>query len=88
MPDLEAYALQRLRSQLHSWSISDLFDGIQGICAFANKEARQLVVTEAARSYPHVPQLAQALHKAAREGGELAAKLLEALGQMNRRHED
>lgn len=88
MPDLEVYALQRLRSQLHSWSISDLFDGIQEMCAFPNKEARQLVVTEAARSYSHVPQLAQALHKAAREGGEFAVELLEALGQMNRRRED
>ncbi len=88
MPDLEVYALQRLRSQLHSLSTSDLFDGIQKIYAGPNKAARQLVFTEATRSYSQVPQLAQALRMAAREVGELAVDLVEALGKMNQRRGD
>ncbi len=88
MPDLEAYALQRLKFQLHSWSISELSNGFQEICAFPNKEARQLVITEAIRSYSKVPQLAQALHKAAREVGDLAIDLVEAWGNVHRQPED
>ncbi len=88
MPDLEAYALQRLKFQLHSWSISELSGGFQEICAFPNKEARQVVITEATRSYSQVPQLAQALHKAAREVGDFAIDLVEALGNVHRQLED
>ena len=88
MPELEKYALEWLRSQLHSWSMSDIFDGIQEMCACQNKEARQLVVIEAAGSYSQVPQLVQALHKAAREIGGFVDDLVEALGQMNRQRKD
>ncbi len=40
MPDLEAYPLQRLNCQLHSWSVSELSDGFQEMCAFPNEVAR------------------------------------------------
>ena len=68
--------------------MSDFFDSIQETCAVPNKEARQLVLIEAAKSYSQVPQLAQALHKPAREVGEVADDLVEALGQMNRQRKD
>ena len=77
-----------MNSQLHSWSWSDLFDGIQEMYAVPNKEARQLVIIEAAKSYSQVPQLAQTLHNAAREVKEFADDLVEALGQMNRQRKD
>lgn len=47
-----------------------------------------MTVTEATRLYSQVPQLAQALQKAAREIGEFAVDLVETLGHMNRRLED
>ena len=50
IPALEEYALERLRSQMYSCSMSDIFNGIQEMCACQNKEARQFIVTEAARS--------------------------------------
>ena len=87
MPDLESYAFQRLSSQPHSWSISDLFDDIEEMCTPPNKDARQLVVTEAARLYSQLPHLAQALHKAVREVPQFAGDLLEVLGQMKGRED-
>ena len=84
IPGLEKYALQRLKSQLHRWSASELFDAIQEIYATQNKAARQVFVSEATRSYSQIPQLAQALQKAAREIGDFEVELVEALGQMNR----
>jgi len=48
---LEALALKPLRYQLHSWSISELVHYIQEMYATENDHARQLVVTEAAKSY-------------------------------------
>ena len=68
--------------------MSDLFDGIQEVCAVPDTEARQLVLIEAAKSYSQVPQLAQALHKAARKVGEVADDLVEVLGQMSRQRKD
>ena len=88
MPKLEEYALERLRSQLHSWSMGDIFNGIQEMCARQNKEARQLVVAEAARTCLQFPILAECLQKAAREVEGFAIDLVEAVGGMNRRHED
>ena len=83
MPELEEYALQRLKSQLHSWSVSELFEGIQEMYAIQYQAARQEFITEAIRSYLEVPQLAQALWKAALEIKEFAVDLVEALGNMH-----
>ncbi len=80
MPELEEYALERLRSQLHSWSTGDIFNGIREMCACQNREARQLVVTEAARSSLQSPILAETLQKAAQEVEGFAIDLVEALG--------
>ncbi len=88
IPELEEYALQGLRSQLHYWSVSDLFEGIQEMYAIQNKTARQRVITEATRSYSQVSRLAQALYKAAREVGEFAIDLVEALGNVHGQRED
>ncbi len=85
---LEALALKRLRYQLHSWSISELVYYIQEIYATENDPARQLVVTEAAKSYLQVPPLAEALQKAAREVRDFTVDLMEALRKVHRRHED
>ena len=67
MHDLEAHALQRLKSQLHSLSVGDIFDGIKDMYASQNKGARDIIVTEAAGLYSQAPQLARALQKAPRE---------------------
>ena len=85
---LGALALKRLRYQLHSWSISELVHGIQEMYATENDSARQLVVTEAAKSYLQVPPLAEALQKAAREVRDFTVDLMEALRKVHRRHED
>ena len=85
---MKTYALRRLKFQLHQWSMNDLFDGIQDMCACPNKEARQLVITEAARSCIHFPVLAQTLQKAAREVEGFAIDLEEALLKVHRRLED
>ena len=87
MDELEALALERLRSQLH-WSISELVDCIQKMYATQNDYARRLIVTEAAKSYVQVPDLAEVLQKAAREVGEYAIDLMEALKNLCQRQED
>ena len=87
MDDLEALALERLRSQLH-WSISELDNCIQEMYATQNYYTRRLVVTEAAKSYIQIPDLAEALRKAAREIGEFAIDLVEAIGDVHRQLED
>lgn len=51
--------------------------------ATENDHARQLVVTEAAKSYLQVPPLAEALQKAAREVGDFAVDLMEALRKVH-----
>jgi hypothetical protein len=79
MDDLEELAMEHLRSQLHSWSSIEFFDRILEMYATDKEEARRFVVTEAAKSYSRVPHLAQALQKAAREGGEFAVDLMRAL---------
>jgi len=61
MDDLEALAMEHLRSQLHSWLSIELFDRILEIYATDKEEARQIVIIEAAKSYSRVPHLAQAL---------------------------
>lgn len=66
----------------------DLFDGIQKMYDIPNKEARQLVLIEAAGSYSQVLQLAQSLHKVAQEVDGLADDLVEALGWMGRQQKN
>lgn len=61
---------------------------IQEMYATENDHARQLVVTEAAKSYLQVPPLAEALQKAACEVGDFAVDLMEALRKVHWRHED
>ena len=56
--------------------------------AKTKKEARQLVVTEAARTYLQFPVLAEILQKAAREVEGFAVDLVEALGGMNEQRKD
>ena len=73
---LEEYALRQLRAQLHCWSSNYLFEGIQKMYTTQKKAARQVVITEVTRSYSQVPQLAEALRKAAREIGEFAIDLV------------
>lgn len=85
---LEDYALQRLKSQLHGWSVSDLLEGNKEMYATPYKAARQVYITEATRSYSQVPQLAQALQKAAQEVKEFAINLVEALGNVHGQIED
>ena len=84
MQELEEYALQRLKSQLHGWSASELFEGVEGIYATPYKVARHEFITEATRSYSQLPQLAQALQKAATEIKEFAIDLVEALGTVHK----
>ena len=88
MQELEDYALQRLKSQLHGWSVSELFEGIKEMYATPYKAARQVFITEATRSYSQVPQLAQALQKAAQEIKGFAVDLVEALGIVHGQVED
>ena len=88
MPELEKHALEQLRLQLQSWSKSDIFNGIHEMYARQNKEARQLVVTEAARTCQQFPILAESLQKAAQEVEGFAIDLVEALGTMNRQRKD
>lgn len=40
MQELEEYALQRLKSQLHGWSASELFEGIEGMYATSTTSSR------------------------------------------------
>ena len=74
MQELEEYALQRLKSQLRSWSISELYQSIKEMYATQYKAARHVFIAEAIRSYSQVLQLAQLLQKAA---------LVEALGSVH-----
>jgi len=60
MDDLEAFALERLGSQLR-WPISELNDCTQNMYESESVYARRLVVTEAAISYIQDPDLAEAL---------------------------
>ncbi len=87
MDDLEVLAMDHLRSQLHSWLSIELFDRILEMYATDKEEVRQIVVTEAAKSYSRVPHLAQAHQKAAREGGEFTVDLMRALSNIHQRHE-
>lgn len=56
--------------------------------ATRNKAARQLVITEATKTYSQFPQLAQAPQEAAQEVAEFAIDLVEALGTVQRQPED
>ncbi len=87
MDDLEALALERFRSQLR-WPISELIGCIQKMYESRNHYARRLVITEAAKSYVQTPDLAEALQKAAREVGEFAVDLMEALKNLCQQQED
>jgi len=87
MDDLEALALERFRSQLR-WPISELIGCIQNMYESRNDYARPLVITEAAKSYVQTPDLAEALQKAAREVGEFAVDLMEALSNLCQQRED
>ena len=87
MDELEALALERFRSQLR-WPISELIGCIQNMYESRNDYARRLVITEAAKSYVQTPDLAEALQKAAREVGEFAVDLMEALKNLCQQREE
>ena len=62
--------------------------GIKEMYATPFNAARQVFITEASRSYSQVPQLAQALQKAAQEVKDFAIDLVEALGNVHGRLDD
>ena len=85
MDELEALALERFRSQLRR-PISELIGCIQNM--YKSRNARRLVITEAAESYVQTPDLPEALQKAARQVGEFAVDLMVALKNLWQQREE